>query len=183
MPDRSHLPVTALDRLVEHRGRFLAFLAGRVGSETVAEDILQSAFLKAVEKGSQVKNEGSAVAWFYRLLRNAVIDYYRQRASSERALEAFARELETSESAAPMMDEVCRCVSGIAETLKSEYRQALLTIDIGEGRLADLAALAGISPENAAARIHRARRALRAKVIAMCGVCAEHGCLNCTCRQ
>lgn len=177
------LPPVAMARLIDHRAQFLNFLTKRVGSTAIAEDILQSAFVKAVKKGGQVHDEDNAVAWFYRTLRNAVIDYYRHRASAERALAEFARELETSESvAAPLMNEVCRCVSGIAETLKPEYRQALQIIDIEEGRLADLAARAGISQDNAAARIHRARRALRAQVTATCGLCAQHGCMNCTCR-
>jgi RNA polymerase sigma-70 factor (ECF subfamily) len=53
----------------QHR-RFLAFLANRVGSHAVAEDILQNAYAKAIERGSQLRNEESAVAWFYRILRN-----------------------------------------------------------------------------------------------------------------
>ena len=177
------LSQSTLDRLLADRTRFLAFLTKRVGSQALAEDLLQAAFVKAVEKGDQIRNEESAIAWFYQMLRNAVIDFYRQRASTERALEAFANEMEAAEPPHDVKNEVCRCVSGITETLRPEYRQALHTIDIGEGRLADLAAEAGITEENAAMRIHRARRALRAQVTATCGICAEHGCLNCTCRH
>lgn len=175
------LSQSTVDRLLADRTRFLAFLTKRVGSQALAEDILQSAFVKALEKGDQIRDEDSAIAWFYQMLRNAVIDHYRHRASTERALEAFARELEASEPSPDVTNEVCRCVSGITETLKPEYRQALHTIDIGEGRLADLAAQAGITQENAAMRIHRARRALRVQVAATCGICSEHGCLNCSC--
>jgi RNA polymerase sigma-70 factor (ECF subfamily) len=162
MPDAADpaMPVV-LEQLAAHRAQFLAFLAKRVGSEAVAEDLLQSSFLRAAKKASQVRDEDSAVAWFYSVLRNAVIDYYRHPASSERALDAFARELETTGTSEPILDEVCKCVSGLAEGLKPEYRQALLTIDIEGGHLTDLAAEAGISSANAATRVHRARRALR----------------------
>lgn len=38
-------------RLLEQRSRFLPFVQRRVGSRATAEDILQSAFLKALERG------------------------------------------------------------------------------------------------------------------------------------
>ena len=35
----------------------------------------------------------------------------------------------------------------------------------------------------AAVRVLRARRALKKRVTESCGTCADHGCVNCTCRQ
>lgn len=173
----------ALDRLIENRRKFLAFLRQRVGSDEIAEEILQTAFVKGIEKGGSLRDEDTAVAWFYRLLRNAIIDYYRQRGSSERALEAFVHELETQqEPDVSFNGEICGCVSGLLETLKPEYRQALSAVDLEDRSLADLADEAGISSNNAAVRVHRAREALRKQVATMCGVCATHGCLDCHCR-
>jgi len=63
--------------LVENHREFLAFLERRVGSREVAEDLLQEAFVRSLDKVPLDANE-SAVAWFYRVLRNAVIDHYRQ---------------------------------------------------------------------------------------------------------
>lgn len=87
----------ALDRLIENRLRFLAFLRQRVASDEIAEDILQAAFVKGIEKGGSLRDQETDIAWFYRLLRNATVDYYRQRGSSERALEAFVHELEAQQ--------------------------------------------------------------------------------------
>jgi RNA polymerase sigma-70 factor (ECF subfamily) len=67
----------ALDRLLESRLQFLKFIQNRVGTREAAEDILQSAFVKGLEKGAAVRDEESAIAWFYRILRKAIIDYYR----------------------------------------------------------------------------------------------------------
>jgi DNA-directed RNA polymerase specialized sigma24 family protein len=36
---------------------------------------LQSAFARGIEKGGALRAEEGIVAWFYRLLRNAIIDY------------------------------------------------------------------------------------------------------------
>ncbi|MGZ7100373.1 MAG: RNA polymerase sigma factor, partial [Candidatus Angelobacter sp.] len=40
-----------------------------------------------------------------------------------------------------------------------------------------------ITAENAAVRVHRARKALRRQVELPCGTCAEHGCLDCHCQR
>src|SRR5688572_29535172 len=72
--------------LVDNHARFLAFLAPRLGSPEAAEDVLQAAFVKGLEKQDTLRDEESAVAWFYRLLRNAVTDHHRRRGAEERAI-------------------------------------------------------------------------------------------------
>src|ERR1043165_7437502 len=91
------LSAAAIQRLVDSHRQFLSFLEKRVGSRVVAEDILQSAFVRGLERGAGVRDEESIVAWFYRVLRNAVIDHYRHRASTERAYEGWGREFGSSE--------------------------------------------------------------------------------------
>src|SRR5512143_817204 len=70
-----------LEALVANHQRFLAFLERRVGSRDTAEDILQDGFARARERVETVRTEESAVAWFYRLLRNALVDHYRSNAT------------------------------------------------------------------------------------------------------
>jgi DNA-directed RNA polymerase specialized sigma24 family protein len=48
------------DTLAEHHRRFLDFLVRRVGSEALAEDILQDAYAKSIEKGTAF---GTTRAW------------------------------------------------------------------------------------------------------------------------
>lgn len=153
-------------------------------SKEAAEDILQAAFVKSIEKGDSVRDEESVVAWFYRMLRNAIIDYYRHRASSERTAESLVHQLETHQEPDDVFKgEICRCVLGLLESIKPEYRQAIETVDLKEGSLNDLAGTAGITSNNAAVRVHRAREALRKQVTVACGVCATHGCLDCHCQR
>ena len=80
---KSEVSEQALSRLVEGRAQFLGFLKKRISSPEIAEDLLQNAFVKSIEKGGDVKDEESIVAWFYRVLRNSVVDYYRQSGRSE----------------------------------------------------------------------------------------------------
>ena len=60
---------------------------------------------------------------------NAAIDRFPRRGVADRAVEQFAREVE---SVTPSPDiELCTCVSRVASTLKSEYAHALKAIATG----------------------------------------------------
>ena len=170
--------------LLENHRAFLRYLERRVGDRTLAEDILQEAFAKVVTRPDQAPGDEAIVPWFYRTLRNAAIDQFRRRGADDRARAAFARELETHESPAPDMHaEICACVSRLAATLKPEYADALRTIEIGGTPVKTFAEERGLSSNNAAVRVFRAREALKRRVTESCGTCAEHGCLDCTCRS
>jgi DNA-directed RNA polymerase specialized sigma24 family protein len=123
----------------------------------------------------------SAVAWFYRLLRNAVIDHYRRNAAAGSALERFASELDPVVPPPEVAEQVCACVTRLAGTLKPEYADALHEIDVKGVAAKDYAAAHGLTANNAGVRVFRARQSLRAQVIASCGTCADHGCLDCSC--
>ena len=172
-----------LDALVENHRAFLRYLERRVGDRALAEDILQDSFARVIDQPNQAPADDGIVPWFYRVLRNSAIDRLRRRATATRALEAFARELETHESAQPELEaEICECVTRLAATLKPEYAEALRAVDVGGQTVKAFAAERGLSPGNAGVRVFRAREALRKRVAESCGTCADHGCRDCTCQ-
>jgi RNA polymerase sigma factor (sigma-70 family) len=171
-----------VDRLVGNHRAFLAFVERRVGDRALAEDILQDAFVRGLARLHQVRDEESVIAWFYRTLRNAVIDHHRRGQSAGRGLDAFTRELVASESPGPeLLDEACRCVLELAADLDPSYADAIRRIDVEGQAVKDYAAAVGITATNAGVRVFRARQALRKQVARSCGTCAEHGCVDCTC--
>ena len=174
----------ALAVLLENHRAFLRYLERRVGNRELAEDILQDAFAKVVDRPEQAPAEEAVVPWFYRTLRNAAIDQFRRRGAATRAIEAFGRELETHAAAAPELEaEICACVTRLATTLKPEYAEALQAIDVHGTPVKAFAETQGLSPTNAGVRVFRAREALKKRVTESCGMCAEHGCRNCTCQR
>jgi len=168
--------------LVKNHRDFLGFLQKRVGDRALAEDILQEAFVRGLDKLGTLEKDESATAWFYRILRNAVVDHHRRRASVDKKLEAFAAELEQHvQPEGEVRGAVCRCVGELAGTLKPEYADALRRVEVDGVAVKDYATEAGITSNNAAVRVFRAREALRKRVSRSCGTCADHGCLDCTC--
>lgn len=171
-----------IDRLVASHREFLAFLQAKLGDRALAEDILNEAFVRGLEHGDAVPEE-AATRWFYRVLRNAVIDHARRRAATSRKLAAFAEELEATSAHEEVANQVCQCVTQLAETLKPEYAEAVKRIELEGVSVKDFAKEAGISASNAGVRIFRAREALRQQVLRACGTCAEHGCVDCSCSK
>jgi RNA polymerase sigma-70 factor (ECF subfamily) len=173
-------------RLLDHESAFRGFLRRRIGDEALAEDLLQHSFVRAVEHQHALRNDDSVVAWFYRVLRNTVIDYYRSRGAESRRDEAFLQELtHLGEDKEPPLDEmkdvVCQCLHGVMPELRSNYSTLLRRIDLDCESPAQVAKDLDISLNNLTVRLHRARQALRVRLEQSCGVCSQHGCLNCSC--
>ncbi|OJH40118.1 RNA polymerase sigma factor [Cystobacter ferrugineus] len=173
----------ALRTLLDHRDRFASFLASRVDSQVVVEELLQAAYVKALEKSAALRDEERAVAWFYRLLRNALTDHYRHRSAEARALEREAREPLSVQAEPGAGSKVCACLHGVLPSLKPEYAHMVRQVDLEEQSVSEVAREAGVTPNNAMVRLHRARQALKARLQHTCGACASSGCLDCSCRS
>lgn len=170
------------NRLVESHRQFLGFLERRLGDRALAEDILQNAFVKTLEKAESIREDESAVAWFYRLLRNAIVDHHRRSSVRNRALEGLAAEMKDAVEPPPeIRGAICACVGELAANLKPEYAEAIRRVEVEDVPVNVFAGEAGISANNAAVRVFRAREALRKQVHASCRTCADHGCIECTC--
>ena len=171
--------------LVDNHRRFLRFLERRVPSREIAEDILQDAFVRGITKAPGVHDSESIVAWFYRVLRNAIVDHYRRAGAEQRA---YAQVLAGSEDSitptdTELFETVCMCVRELVRTLKPEYAAAIERVDLQGVPLKTFAGEQGITPNNAAVRLHRAHQTLKKQVVECCGTCAEHGCYRCECKR
>jgi len=178
-PNRRARP-EVVARLVANHRAFLSFLERRVATRAVAEEILQDAFVRALGRGGGIRDDESAVAWFYRLLRNALIDHHRRRSTEAQALERAALEQEDG-----IDDElyavVCACVTSLIETLPEPQAEILREVDLAGDAVSVVADRLSITANNASVRLHRARQALKTQLERSCGTCAEHGCLDCGC--
>jgi RNA polymerase sigma-70 factor (ECF subfamily) len=175
-----------LQTLLDRRSAFLGFIQRRVSDRELAEDILQAAYLRALEHSDKLRDSDSIVAWFYALLRNAIVDLYRRHASESSALERLAVELGSDEPSTPdpsMHAFVCGCIEQVLPALRPAYADILREVDLNEEPLSEFAHRHQLTAGNAAVRAHRARLALRRELTRFCGSCSTHGCLDCKCKR
>jgi RNA polymerase sigma-70 factor (ECF subfamily) len=178
MPERPQS--TALDPIFSRRAEFRAFLISRLGSEADADDVLQNGLIKALRNASDVRDEQKLTAWFYQVLRNAIVDHVRNRRARELRDDAWV-----SSASAPHDHETakiaCRCVDILIAELKPAEAELVRRVELENEPVTDAARRAGVSPNHASVTLHRARKKLRERLLAFCGECATGACLDCDC--
>jgi RNA polymerase sigma-70 factor (ECF subfamily) len=173
----------AISGLIDQRRRFLQFVVKRVEDHVIAEDLLQAAYARALDQQTTLRSVDSATAWFYRILRNAIIDHYRRQAVECRVLEPLTHDADRSAEPTEAAS-VCHCIHQALDRVKPAYSQILREVDLAQDTphpLKSFAKRAGITQSNAAVRAHRARNAIKQQLLQCCGSCAETGCLDCSC--
>jgi RNA polymerase sigma-70 factor (ECF subfamily) len=179
--DAVRLDAAVKAALIEHRRDFLRMLTQRVGDPETAEEVLQQFYLRAVSRACDLRKRESLLAWLSRLLRNVLADYTRREATRRRQETAYARHQALTREDPEGESTVCTCLYTLLPTLKPAYADILRRVDLlGEPRHQVAAAL-GVSVQNVAVRLHRARQALKRAVLLACTTCPEHGFLRCAC--
>lgn len=176
--------IAHLDGLMRRQERFLRFLERRLRSRAEAEDLLQTALLRAISEDQERGTEEALLRWFYRTLRNLVIDHHRRRAALERARGRLASQAGSEAVGVPehLPRRTCPCMRELVDTLKPRDRELIRRVELAGEPLHRVASDLGITANSASVRLHRARRALREALRATCGACAGDGCFDCTCR-
>ena len=142
--------------------------------------------LKAVKRAGELHDDAKLTAWFYQVLRHAIVDHYRARGARARRDEALGQLLTIlGEDVAPAPNaweaQLCACLSSVVATLKPPQAELLRRVDlIGESVQAAARALK-MTPNSASVTLHRARKELRTRLEVFCGACAEGACLDCHC--
>lgn len=187
------LPRPGLDEnvvalLLGERARFHRFVSARVGDPALADDLLQDSLLRALERSATLRRGESAVAWFYRVLRNAITDHYRKSEAENRRMAKLLADMKArgEDQAVPPRDwdaAVCACFQGLLPSLKPRYAEVIRRVDLaGESKLTvgrDLK----IKRATMDVLLHRARSTLRERLEILCGACSRERCLECFCAQ
>ena len=165
------------EALVALSPEMLSWVLQRTGSPDLAEEVVQEALTKGLEKLSRLENPRHLKAWFRTIVRNTLIDELRYQQRQE-PLENLAAP-ETPEL--PDEEEGCACILEIMKQVRPGYAQLLQAVDIDEKPVQTVAREQGLSPNNASVRLHRARQALRRQLAQTCGTDSLQACLNCSC--
>lgn len=181
-PEGSLTPTRIADVLVASSREFSNYLEQEVGSRAVSTEILQDAFGRGTQNIGTLNSNESAIGWFYRLLRNAVIDQPRSEGSSEPKFSAFRAQVEQQlEPGVSLAGAIQRYIQALSVVLEPESAAALCSVELGGMSIDDFASAAGISTRLAGTRVSDARAALRRRVVSSSGICMVHGRWNCAC--
>jgi RNA polymerase sigma factor (sigma-70 family) len=175
-----HVVPDPLEVLLERRARFLSFVHSRVSDRAAAEDLLQSAFTRAIERSAELPAD-HAVPWFYRVLRNAIIDRHRRIEAEERGRTAWQRD-PASRLGAEVRGRPCLCTRTALASLNPRYVRIIESVDVKGLTVVEVAFNEGLTSGNAYVRLHRARRLLAERLRAICRHCAETACVDCHCK-
>jgi RNA polymerase sigma-70 factor (ECF subfamily) len=163
------------DALDAVRTRLHAFLARRVESPEVADDLTQDVLLRLLQH-----NDGSIehpTAWLYRVARNVLIDHYRTRANQQRLTSADPTTVATALAEEPFADdpqaaqrELADCLRSLVDQLAEPYRSAVTAVDLDRQTQTDIARRLGLSVSGMKSRVQRGRRQLRQLLTQCCRV-------------
>ena len=153
------------DLYVKKIYRFVYF---KISSREEAEDLTSEVFLKAwnylVENSEQEIR--SFASFIYRIARNLVVDFYRERArrSSESPLEAVIETVvavsEGDEQRLAIGGEIDEIMK-VLKKMKSEYQEAVLLHYIEELSAGEVARILGKSQISVRVTLHRALKKLK----------------------
>lgn len=165
--------------LTDQLAQFTAFVQRRLGDPELARDVVQQAVQQALQRSDQLAADERLLAWFWRILRNAAADVQRRRAREARHRAPLPGDVD--ELPAAERERLCGCLATAVAALPVAQRDVLQAVDLVDASPAEVAAARGVPTNRLNVQRHRARAALRAQLLATCGLCARHGCLDCDC--
>lgn len=175
-------PAGATDVLVATSRSFSSYLESNVGSRAVTDEILEEAFGLGTHNIGVLNPHETALSWFYRLLREAVIDQPRSAGVSEPRFNAFRAQVEPHlEPRAAMKEAILHYFRELSAIVEPHFAAALRSVEWDGMTVDAFAEATGITTSLARTRVSDARAALRRCVVLSAGICSVHGRWNCTC--
>jgi len=147
-------------QLEERRGRLYRIANSWCRSHSLADDLVQEAFTKALRHIGQLREPQAFDAWLFHILHHCWLDYCRRERPSE-DIDRFSNATELSaEQPQERMDIIHRVRAAIA-CLPVGQREVLSLVDLAGFTYAEVAMILEIPTGTVTSRISRARETLR----------------------
>ena len=155
------------------RANLRRFVIRLVGNDTLADDIVQEALLRAHRANAGFSGRANRQTWLAAIALNVTRDHFRRASTRlEGAVadeEALARMPSGEDTEHTLMEhEMGVCITAHLMALPDRQREVLALHDIEGADHAEVAAALGIGEGSARVLLHRARAALRARLREHC---------------
>ncbi len=155
--------------------RIFRYILSMVHDTDEAQDLTQETFLRAYQRRDSLREAGAQTAWLYQIATHVSLDRLRQYACrNPMESDTDLDEVEVLEPDSPSLqkvteqDEMSECVQRYLNRLSDSYRSVILLHDMHELTAAEIAQMLGESLATIKIRLHRARRKLKAALVAGC---------------
>jgi RNA polymerase sigma factor (sigma-70 family) len=154
----------------KYKASIYALAYSKLRSFEDAEDVTQEVFIKAYLKLRTLRWWDNFLAWLYAITSNLCTDWIRSK--SKRPDREFVADQEPDVLNRPSMNSyreglVRESLKDALESLPDTYRQALTLYYLGGMSTKEIARFLGVSPNNVAQRLRRARAKLKEEMITM----------------
>jgi DNA-directed RNA polymerase specialized sigma24 family protein len=173
---RSARAVPSTRELLALQDELLRFFSRRMRSRAEAQDLLQETNLRVLARGPG----DAGRAWLFRVARSVLFDHPRREAARGRGLAAYGRDPASTPFDEPPIVP-CGCVRGVLPEMAPLDREVLRRADLEAEPHAAIARSLGTTAGAVGVRLHRARKALRRRLLAHCGGCCSRDPLHCGC--
>lgn len=150
-----------------HQSALLSFASAFLRDDTLAQDIVQEAFLRAASDPQRIlKCEAGGPSernWLLKVVRDLSVDSIRRRASEKRAVNAAAAVREKSAPAADAAlegQEQAARVRAAIDRLKPRWRELLILKVRQKKSYKEIATITGLTVTNVGFLLHQAMQAL-----------------------
>jgi RNA polymerase sigma-70 factor, ECF subfamily len=146
----------------QFHSELLAYVKSKLRSREDAEDILQNVFIRIAANVDKLEEDQKLKSWIFTITRNAIIDYYRARASRKKLVvnEELNEEIPESEDsdATKGLDQ---CMTSMISLLPEEYRNIIIESEINGVKQKDLADQYGMAYPSLRSKVQRGRERLK----------------------
>lgn len=145
------------------------YLRRQVDDPSIAEDMVQDVFVKALATMNSNRVPSNLTGWLYTVARTTVVDYYRSKHLDVTELdENFPDNQQANDEL--LNQELANCLKPLVLQLPAIYRDTLLATDFDGRTMSSLAKEQGLSPSAIKSRTSRARAMLKEKLLECCHV-------------
>lgn len=140
-----------------------AIVQGKIREEAAAEDVVQNSLLSIHRGRSTYRAERPFGPWMRAIVRNSIIDYFRERKRrGDREIELVVEEWpDESEPSEVGGEQLAPELAAALAALPQAQREAVTLIQVQGLSVAEAALRAGVSPGALKVRAHRGYRAMR----------------------